>query len=115
MDPSSDTINVEQESLQSENTSFNSGMSKSFKQKLFDKQAQKSRIKCAKFSFYKSSKHSSFYLFLLFLSNLLIMNHCSTFNFNQLFLILLSCFFNLILHLNFFYPVLLSLLGSNWI
>ena len=83
-----------------------------FVHKAFKKYTETSIVNTLKFIYYKSIKHSSFFLIFLLLANFSIMIFCTTYSFRTLHIILTSSFFNLFLHLYFFYPALNFLFGN---
>lgn len=61
-----------------------------------------------------SANTSAVFVTCICLFSFSLLGLCETFNFFMLFLILMSVGFNLMLHLYFFYPVLLTLFGTYW-
>lgn len=72
------------------------------------------RIARANFAYAKSSKHSVHLLLASLVFSISFLYYCQTYNFNALFAILSSSFFNLVVHLYIFYPILLNIFGPNW-
>jgi len=60
-------------------------------------------------------KPTAFFVLIIIMLNFSIMYSCTTYNFQTLFMFLMSFSFNLFLHLFFFYPNLLVLFGTCWI
>jgi hypothetical protein len=69
------------------------------------------RLTHLKYSYQKTIKHSALYLFYLFL-NFFLLLLCRTYSFRALCLMLMSCSFNLLLHLFLFFPAIFSLFGT---
>ncbi len=67
-----------------------------------------------KFLMNESTDISFIYLIIMFLFCLSLIKNCHTYNFHSLFLILAITCFNILVHLYFFYPNLLLLIGTVW-
>jgi hypothetical protein len=66
------------------------------------------------FSYSRSSRMSVKFLLCTLIFSVMFMAFCQTYNFSALFILLGSTFFNLIIHLYIFYPILLNYFGPNW-
>ena len=75
----------------------------------------KCRANQLKFSYEQNIKHTGGFLVLIVLLGFSFMHYCTTYNFHALFLFLMSFCLNAFLHFFLFYPVLLSLFGTNWL
>lgn len=73
------------------------------------------KLKQLEFAYEHYIKPVSFYVLVIVMLNFSIMYSCTTYNFQTLYLFLMSFSFNLFLHLFFFYPNLLILFGTCWI
>ena len=82
-----------------------------FKSGNSNKKFQKLKLKQLKCVYDKTINHSSFFLLFILTMNFLLMYFCSTYSFKTLYLILISTFINLFLHLYLFYPILNCLFG----
>ena len=75
----------------------------------------KYRLKQLKFAYDQCIKPTSMFALFIVMLNFSIMYSCSTYNFQTLYIFLMSFSFNLFLHLFLFYPNLLILFGTCWI
>jgi len=75
---------------------------------------QKYRLKQLEYAYDNGIKPTSYYILIIVMLNFSIMYSCTTYNFQTLYLFLMSLCFNLFLHLFFFYPNLLVLFGTCW-
>jgi hypothetical protein len=66
------------------------------------------------FSYARSSRMSVKFLLSTLIFSIMFLAFCQTYNFNALFVLFASTFFNLIVHLYIFYPILLNYFGPNW-
>jgi hypothetical protein len=96
---------------ENDNRACKLNLNRYFKRSNNNNRNKKQRLKQLKFIFGKTVNHSSFYLLFILTVNFLLMNFCSTYSFKALYLILISTFLNLFLHLYLFYPILNCLFG----
>jgi len=75
----------------------------------------KYRVKQLKFAYDQCIKPTAMFALFIVMLNFSIMYSCSTYNFQTLYIFLMSFSFNLFLHLFLFYPNLLILFGTCWI